>query len=759
MGTITRRIFLGLGIAAVGGLAVGYRYVTAAHANPLDGTLDRGTAALNPWLTISGAGDITVIVPRAEMGQGVHTTLAAMVAEELGVDLADVSVEHGPAGGAYFNGALLAEGGPAPVWDQSWAAEMTRGAGRVGARLLGLQATGGSTSVIDGFDKMRLAGAAARTALLDTAAERLGVPREEMSVKGKAAVHASTGRIIPFGDLVADAALRDPVEDPVLSAPEDWRLLGKSQARVDLRDKVTGAPIFGIDVDLPDMLHATIKISPVFGGAAVSANHAAARAVPGVVKIVDLDTRAGKGFGIIARDTWSAFRGAQALDPQWEAPRYPANGAAQWAVLEQAFEKNVPAGAFEMGVRGDAPLAFDAAPADEILEAEYRAPFLAHACMEPLNATAQVAGPVLRVWSGNQAPTLIQDVCAPLVGLSSAACEVTTLPMGGGFGRRFEVDVAIYATLLAAETDGRPVKVTWSREEDTTHDVYRPPSLGRLRAHVRANEAPLALEMRIASPSVVAGVMGRTWPSIPAGGADKSILDGLFNQPYSIPNADYQGIPVDLGVPVGFWRAVGNSSNGFFHESFMDEIAVRAGLDPLRMRLSMMQDEAFRPARLVLEHVAKMSNWGEVAPGRAKGLAFCLSYGTWVAQVVEVSDRNGAVKLERVWCAADPGRVLDPGIFAAQMESGIIFGLSAAMMQRIDFEGGRAVQTNFDGFDALRMAQTPQIEVALLENAPGMGGAGEPGTPPAAPALGNAIFALTGTRLREMPFSDRIDFA
>lgn len=753
MGKITRRIFLGLGVAAAGGLAVGWHYVTKTHPNPLAGGAD---PTLNPWLTISEAGEITVIVPRAEMGQGVSTTLAALVAEELGVDLADVTVDHGPPGAAYFNGAMLAEAGEAPAWDDSWAASMTRKAGGIGAKVLGLQATGGSTSTVDAFDKMRVAGAAARIALLEAAAERLGVPTDALRVEGREVVHGETR--IGFGALATAAAARAPASDPALTERAAWRILGKTQTRVDLRPKVTGAPIYGIDVELPKMLHATVAMSPVFGGRAKSADRDAAMAVPGVVKIVDLDTQTGAGFGILATSTWAAFKGAEALAPTWDAPVYPADTEGQFAALAAALDKERADNGFEMGVTGDAPVVFQAAPADEILTAEYRVPFLAHACMEPLNATAQLTGRVLRVWSGNQSPTLIQDVCGPLVGLSSSDVEVTTLPMGGGFGRRFEVDVPIYATLLAAEADGRPVKVTWSREEDSGHDTYRPAALGRFRAHVRKNETPTALEMRVAAPPIMASLMGRTFPSLPASGPDKPIIDGLFNQPYTIANADYQGVPVPLGVPVGFWRSVGASFNGFFHEGFMDEIAHKAGLDPVAMRLSMMQGDAFRPARLAVEKVAEMSNWGETAPGRAKGLAFVLSFGSWVAQVIEVSDQDGAIKLENAWCAIDCGRALDPGIIEAQMQSGIIFGLSAAMMQQVTFEDGRAQELNFDSYDALRMAQTPKIEVAVLENAPHMGGVGEPGTPPAGPALGNAIFALNGKRLRAMPFGDEVDF-
>ncbi|MGG7568093.1 molybdopterin cofactor-binding domain-containing protein [Rhodovulum sp. DZ06] len=757
MGKITRRIFMGLGAAAVGGLAVGYYYVAAPHPNPLNGTRDGDESVLNPWLVISAEGEITVIAPRAEMGQGVHTGLATLVAEELGVQLSDVTVEHGPAGAAYYNGAMLAEAGEAPAWDESWASGMMETVGRTMGKVLGLQGTGGSTSVVDAWDKMRKAGAAARIAMAGVASERLGVPADRLVIEGKAFKDPASGRAVGFGELAAAAAEKGLPDDPALTPREDWRLIGRTQERVDIHAKVTGAPIFGIDVELPQMLHATVKMSPVFGGKPVKADEAAARAVPGVVKVVPLKTPLGEGYGVIARNTWAAFQGAEALAAEWPAPAYPASTDAQFAALSEALDEERHPNAFEMGVTGDAPVSLRAAPEAEILSAEYRAPMLAHACMEPMNATAQLVDGTLKVWSGNQSPTIIQDVCGPLVGLSASDVEVATLPMGGGFGRRFEVDVAMLAAQLSQHTDGRPVKMTWTREEDMSHDMYRPPALGRFRAHVRRNEGPTAIEMRVAAPHITKSVLRRTF-GMEGGGPDKSAIDGLFNQPFFVPNADYQGISVDLGVPVGFWRSVGNSQNGFFHQGFMDEIAHRAALDPLEMRLKMMDRPEFAPGKAALERVAAMSGWGESAPGRAKGVALCLSFGTWVAEVVEVSEQDGAIKLENVWCVADPGTVVDPGNFRAQMEGGIIFGLSAAMMQRISLEGGQVQELNFDGFDALRMASAPAVHVELLENSPFMGGAGEPGTPPAAPALANAIFALTGKRLRAMPFSDEVDF-
>lgn len=752
MGKVTRRAFLGLGLAAAGGLAAGVWYVRAPWDNPLEGR--EGEAVFNPWLTISPEGEITVIVPRAEMGQGVQTTLAALVAEELEVPLEGLRVAHGPASPAYHNGAMMAEAAPFSPWDDSLLAETTRDLAALGGKLLGLQVTGGSTSTVDAFEKMRAAGAAARVQLIRAAAARLGVEEDRLRAEAGEVV-APGGERIPYGALAVAAADLDAPADPALKPESEWRLLGRSLPRVDMADKVSGAPSFGIDVELPEMLHATVRMSPRFGAKAASVDEAKALAVPGVRKVVPLETRLGSGFGVIAEDTWAAFKGAEALEIDWEAADYPADTQAQFAALGEALERGE---GFEMGGRGDAPAALAEAPGDEVLEVEYRVPFLAHACMEPMNATAQLSDGGLRIWTGTQAPTIVRRACAEAVGVPEARTEVTTTYLGGGFGRRAEVDAPLYAALLARETDGRPVKVTWTREEDTAHDMYRPAALGRFRVHAPKGRPPQAVEMRVAAPPIMKAMLARSMPEAPAAGPDKPILDGACNQPYGYPNARFEGVEADLGVPVGFWRSVGNSVNGFFHESLMDEAAVAAGLDPIAMRLEMMAGPDFAPARGALEAVREMSGWGETAEGRAKGVAFTLSFGAWVAQVVEVSRQPGGLRVERVWCAADMGRVLDPRNVEAQMVSGIVFGLSAAMEQAIGFAEGEVQERNFDGFDALRMDRMPAVEVRLLERAPRMAGAGEPSTPPVAAALGNAIFALTGERLRETPFGRTATF-
>ncbi len=755
MGKIARRAFL-LGSAAIaGGLAVGYWYVRRPHPNPLLAQLERGEQAFNPYVKIAADGTVTLIAPRAEMGQGVQTTLAALVAEELDVDLAEVRIEHGPAGDTYYNAAMLEEGGPFPVFDESFAARATASVSGTLGKVLGLQVTGGSSSIRDGYVKMREAGAAARALLVAAAAARWDVAADGLETKSGRVVDPASGDSLGYGELAAEAAALDPPAVPALRDPKDWRLLGKPVARTDVPAKVDGSAGFGIDVRLPDMLHATVVIAPRFGAKPVAADRAAAEAVPGVRKVVAIDILSGAGFGIIADNTWAAFRGAEALAPEWGPAPYPGDSESQMAAIAAALDGE---DGFTLRENGDAVAALAEAGDDEVLAAEYRAPWLAHACMEPMNATAQLKDGRLTIWAPNQAPTIIRTVAASLAGLESDQVAVNTTYLGGGFGRRGEVDVPLYAVELAKHAEGRPVKVTWSREEDTRHDTYRPAAVARLRARLRKGGAPDVLEGRFAAPSIIASVMARTFPDLAPAGPDRTIVEGAFDQPYGFAHHRIAGTPVDLAIPVGFWRSVGNSQNAFFHESFLDEVAHASQVDPVAMRLELMREHP--TARKVVEKVAEMSNWGARLPaGRGKGIAFTLSFGAWVAEVVEVADSPDGLRVEQVWCAADLGLVLDPAIVEAQMMSGIVFGLSAAIGQKISFSDGMVEQGNFDGYDAVRMDRCPRIAVSLLENARKMGGAGEPGLPPLAPALANAIFAATGTRLREMPFDRTVDFA
>ncbi len=748
----TRRGFLGLGLAAAGGLAVGYYYYKKPYPNPLPDTLAEGDFSFTPYVIIGSDNAITIITPRAEMGQGIHTTLAALVAEELGVDMDQITAEHGPAAAAYFNGAMLREGAPFPFFEDGFIAETARGAMGVLGKFLALQVTGGSSATIDAFEKMREAGATARAVLLEAAAKRWGVEASSL-ITERAEVINPSGVRLTYGELAAEAAKLTLPNPPALKDPSSWRILGKSQPRVEVREKVTGAPIYGIDVQLPDMLYATVAMSPRFGVKAKSADKAAAMAVQGVLNVVDVSTTTGHGFGIIASNTWAAFEGARALAPEWETANYPADTAGLKVLWTEALNREA---SFTLGGTGDPETALQGADA---IEASYSLPYLAHTTMEPMNATAQFKDGRLTLWLGTQGPGIAAMATATLLGIETDDVEVITTRLGGGFGRRTEVDVPLYAAAIAAQTGGKPVKVTWTREEDIRHDTYRPMAQARLRATLK-DGMPEALDYRVAAPSINKSVMARTFPDLGGGaGPDRSILDGSFDQPLSWPHARFAAHQVDTDIPVGFWRSVGNSINGFVHEGFLDELAMAGGQDPLAMRLAMMKDPRHAPARAALKKVAEMADWGPALPnGVGQGIAHTLSFGTWVAEVVRVDMRSGAVKIDKIWAVADPGLVLDPANFEAQITSGIIYGLSAAIGQEITFAEGRVEQENFYDYDALRMAGVPPIEVKLLENSPRMGGAGEPGTPPIAAALGNAIFAASGQRLRALPFGNEVEF-
>ena len=757
LGKITRRTLLVGAVAVAGGVAFGYYSYRKPHANPLAEGLAEGEYTFNPYVKIDRDNAVTIIVPRAEMGQGVETTLAALVAEELDVALDAVRIEHGPPSAAYGNIAMLEEGLPFSPLDDSMIAELARDGMPVIGKLLGLQATGGSTSTIDAFDRMRRAGAVARETLKAAAAERFGVAASTLRTEAGRVADPASGESLAYGDVAEAAAARQPAGDVALRPRSDWRLLGKAQPRTDMRAKVTGAPIFGVDVTLPDMVYATVRMNPGLGAAMRSMDAAEAEAMPGVLRVVPLETRFGGGFAVIARSTWHAFQAADAVRAEWAEAAYPAGDEEIWAAFEEAAAGETSAHRDD----GDVDVAFADAPRERVVEAEYRVPWLAHACMEPMNATARLRDGRLEMWAPNQIPTLIRSMCAEAAGVAEEDCIVHTTYLGGGFGRRLEADYAVYAALLAAHTDGRPVKVTWSREEDMTHDMYRPAALGRFRARLGEDGMPAAVDLTTATPSILASYVPRFYPGLSRMaplGPDRTMFDGLFNQPYAIPDYRVSSAKVALGVPIGSWRSVGASINGFFHECFLDEIATAGRIDPVEMRLRLM--EPWPVAAGVVEKVAEMSGWGgALPPGRARGVAFLASFGSWVAEVVEVADRDGAVALEKVWIAADLGTVLDPGIVEAQLVSAAIFGLSAAMNQEITFANGMVQQSNFHDFDAMRIHQCPQFEVALLENAPEMGGAGEIGTPPAAPALANAVFALTGKRIRRLPLNHEVRFA
>lgn len=738
---IARRGFLFGSVAILGGVAFGwYRYATP-YGNPLEAALPDGATTLNPYVIVDQTG-VTVIAPRAEMGQGVHTTLAALVAEEMDLEWSAIRVIHGPASKAYFNSAVLAEGVPFAPTDDSRLANTMRGAMDIPAKFLGLQITGGSSSIPDAFEKMRLAGAAARMALVQAAAARLNLSADQLSTED-GAVLAPDGTRIPYADLAVDAASVDLREEPTLKPRESWRLLGRSLPRTDMLAKVTGTETYAIDLRLPGMRFATVRTNPRLGGEMLSYDASAAEAMPGVERIVPLPN----GVAVVAITTWHAMQAADAITLDWGPAPYPATSSEITETLRASFTEDRK----DSTNRNDGDV--DTILTAEDWQAEYTVPYLAHATMEPMSGAALLSDGKLTVWAGNQIPTQALAEAQAITGLPPEAIDIQILPMGGGFGRRLEMDALRQSIQIAKAMEGTPILLAWSREEDMTHDAYRPAAIARVRAKLDG-QTLVAFDYATASSSVVESQAGRLGYSLP--GPDGAIVQGAWEQPYRFANHRVTGYRAPAMVPVGSWRSVGASQNAFFHETAIDELAHLAGADPLEFRLSQIDHD---PSRKVLETVAEMSGWGSTAPGRAKGVAFCMSFGVPSAQVIEIETTPEGIRMTGAWIAADVGTALDPGNIEAQLQGGMVFGLSAAIRGEITFADGMAEQANFWDYEPLRLSQCPPIRVQILENQPHIRGIGEPGTPPAAPALGNAIFALTGQRLRDLPFARAVTFA
>ncbi len=742
-GRITRRTLLVGSVAVAGGVAFGIWQARRPVVNPL---VPAEGVTLNPYVIIDRAGT-TIIVPRAEMGQGVHTTLAALVAEELDVAFESIRVIHGPAADAYYNAALLRGGLPFAEYAQTgWQQTVSGAVGKAG-RVLALQVTAGSTSTIDAYERMRLAGAGARETLKMAAADRLGVPRAELDTDDGAVI-APDGTRLSYRELAAEAA-DFPVPEPNLRDPAEWRYLGRSLPRTDMQAKATGTATYSCDVRLPGMKFAAVRRNPRLGGAMRSVDTAPAEAMAGVERVIEFED----GIAVVADTTWTAMRAAEAAGIEWGPAPYPPDTDAIFEAIEAAFDAPYNA---RLRDDGDAETAL-AETGGAVLEAEYRVPFLAHATMEPMNATAHHTGDALEIWSGNQAPILHRDAAAAAVGLDPGDVTIHTTFMGGGFGRRTETDFTALAARVAQAMEGTPVQVAWSREEDMRHDFFRPGAIARLRGAVADGRAEV-FAAEVAAPSVTRQTSQR-FVGLAAPGPDKGHLEGMFDQPYGIANYAVTGHLAELDVPVGFWRSVGASFNGFFHECFIDELAHAAGRDPLAFRLDHIRDEHAASAR-TLEVVREMAGWTGTTPeGIGRGVAFTFGFGTPVAEIVEVARENDAVRIRNAWIACDVGRALDPAIIRAQMESGLIFGLTAAIHGEITFADGAVEQRNFPDYDMLRMSNTPRIAVEILEGGAHLGGVGEAATPPAAPALVNALFDLTGERHRALPLARELRFA
>ena len=735
---IARRTFLIGSAAIVGGVAFGVYQINKDAPNPL--VPGAGEATLNPFVLINGDG-VTVITPRAEMGQGVYTTLAALVAEEMDVAWEDVTVMHGPPAQAYYNSVFLGMALPFHHYaDNAFIHGLRKQVGKAG-KLLNLQATGGSTSMVDFYERMRHAGASAREAIKLAAAARLGVDAGQLRTENSKVI-APDGTEIAYTALAMDLREITP-PDADLRDKSEWKYLGKAMPRKDMVGKVTGTAIFGTDVDVEGMKFATVRRNPKRAGM-VSFDDSAARDMDGVEAIVDI----GDGIAVVASNTWLAMQAAEMVDIVWEDASYPADSEGLRSAIAAAFDIEPDSVSRD---EGDVSSAVEGTE----ISAEYYVPWLAHSTMEPMSGTALFDGTTLTLWVGNQAPTMTRDKCAEAIGISPDQVTLHTTYMGGGFGRRSEFDFAVQVSKIAAALPGTPIRMTWSREEDMRHDFYRPAALARFRGVVNDGKAVL-LDGKIAGPSVFHNSSMRQMGTVPPG-PDPIHVEGAANQPLAIPHYRIAGHLADIDVPLGFWRSVGNSVNGFMLDTFIDEMAHAAGADPLQFRIDLTAP-AHAPSAGVLRAVGEMCGWtGQTPDNIGRGVAFCYSFGTATAEVVEVEDIGNGIRINKCWIACDVGTALDPSIIEAQMVSGAIYGLSAAMQGELTFADGEVQQGNFYDYDALRMHNTPAFEVRILENDPFMGGVGEPGTPPAMPALGNALFDLTGTRARELPLIKTFD--
>ncbi len=740
--TIARRSFLVGSAAIVGGVAFGTYLYKREVENPLLADLKPGETTFNPFVKIDAEG-ITLITPRADVGQGAYSVQAHMIAEEMDIDLTRVKIDPGPPSAAYYNGVVGAEAMPIAATSDTMMARTGRGAADVLGKVLGLQVTGGSSTVPDMYDRLRMAGAVARETLISAAAKQTGLPRDQLTTDMGAVVLPDASRL-EYVDLAVAAGEIAPVSGVTLRDPSDWKYLGKAQMRTDILAKSTGTQDYGIDLVQEGMVFATTRTNPAIGGGIRGYDSSTAQNMRGVQGIYPITG----GVAVVADNTWRAIQAANAIDCDWGPPPYIGQTEAQFAAVIDSFADDFQDSRFKD--EGDVEAALGEGA---MFEAEYRVPYLAHAPLEPMSVMVKLGAGRLDIWTGTQIPGFMRDNAAKRAGLDPETVHVHVQMSGGSFGRRLEDDYVLQAVEIAQQLPDTPIKMIWSREEDFTHDFPRPLAVARGRGRV-AQGGIDAIDLAIASPSVAESAMARLGQ--PAFGPDVSIVAGAWDQPFDIPNYRVTGYRTPAMVPVSSWRSVGASGNGFLHESFMDEICHAAGLDPLAERLRLCSHD---PSKKVLEAVGEMSGWGtDIGPRRGRGLAFTLAFGVPVAQVVEVTDTDDGIRIDKVFVAADVGRVIDPLNFEAQVTGGVIWGLGHAMNCELTYADGVAQQENYYAYEGMRFHQTPQIEVRGLENGDKIKGIGEPGVPPAAPALANAIFAATGQRIRALPLSNAVTF-
>lgn len=729
----TRRGFIGAGVLAGGALLIG---VGVRPGNPV-GKLGpvvaggEGEQLINSWLKIDADNIVTAIVPHCEMGQGAHSVLAQMLADELDADWSLVRVMQAPTDGSYvvtdtIRGFVAPGTLNAPDWlEPTWNGLFTR----IGQLADGL-ITGGSSSIrTTGQHTMRIAGAAARQMLVGAAAKAWGVPAAEISTANSILSHKASGRSAPYAQFAAAAAEQDMPQTPALKAPKDYRLMGTDAPRTDIPAKVNGTASFGIDAVIPGqtMTYAAVRRVPVPGTRVAKMDAGAAKAMPGVLQILNM----GDFITVVADSYWQAQQALNAITAEYTAPESAIRSSQdQFARFAAALDEAGDTGGNEVIGYGDVSAAMQSAA--KTISAEYQVPYLAHAPLEPMNATVWVRDGQCEIWTSTQVPLFARSAAAKALGLSKDDVTVHHPLLGGGFGRRLETDYVVMAARIGQAT-GYPVKMIWSREEDTQKGLFRCADMSRFSAGLDAQGRLTAYDNVF------------TQRHDPADACDCAF--------YDIPNKSIRVAEAELHLPFAAFRSVDHSQQAFFIESFIDEAAQAAGRDPLDFRLAMLGKSPRHKA--VLEKVAAMANWGtKPAAGWGRGIALTESFGSIVAEVVEVDMTGGKPRLTNVWCAADPGFAMNPDGFRNQMEGGIVFGLTAALYGEISLKDGAVEQGNFHDYRLMRLDECPAIAVEIINgNHEKLGGAGEPGLPPAAPALANAIFAATGKRLRALPIA------
>ncbi|MGV6801799.1 MAG: molybdopterin cofactor-binding domain-containing protein [bacterium] len=739
---IARRTFL-IGSAAIaGGVAFGVYSAKKPFANPNLDDLPDGAASFNPWVIITKEA-ITLIAPHGDKGQGIFSAQAALIAEELDADLSQVTVSFGNPDKAYYNRAMAGSLVPFMSVDHSKKAEFFRDvAGGAVKLFLPMQATGGSSSIPDSYQKLREAGAIARETLKRAAAKMTKVHVSKLST-AHGAVILPDGTKINYTELAERAGKIKPVKKVALRDPKDWKIIGKPMKRLDMPAKVTGTLPYSIDHSMPDMVYATVKMNPRQMAALNGYDASGAKYMRGIKDIIEITG----GVAVIADNTWRAMQAANAIKFDWAPAPYPADQEQHWQEISDSFiEERINDEPRNVGN-------VDAAEGSQ-LTAEYRSPYVAHAPLEPLACTILVTDNRVDIWTGHQIQLSVEEFVSEITGIKRDHVHLHNMFMGGSFGHRLEFEFVKQAAEIATKLRGTPVKMTYSREEDFAHDFPRHITMGRATGKVDQGKV-VSLDVQIAAPSVINSQMGRMGMEIP--GPDSQLQEGAWDNPYfNLPNLRVRSYKVPELAPVSSWRSVGAAPNGFIFDTFLDEAIHAAGADPLEERIRLMGHDV---SVKVLEAVGEMSSWGgELKQGRARGVSYVISFGVPVAQIIEVNSTSKGIKIEKVWMAADVGKVIDPVNLQNLAQGGVVFGLGHAMNCEITYKDGMSQQSNYHQHEGMRLYQCPDIEFRALENAEQIRGFGEPPVPPTAPALGNAIFAATGKRLREMPFNKFVDF-